>query len=301
MQAFTAQPLADQTHDNPFTNSYLLATLIIPPLETYLAAHSEVRFLLLEYPPDHLSTVLALQKLVGVDLMKVAQIVDSNAKEPLPFTHIRGASISGRSNDGPVSPGQSPPGGKALPPTPITSPESPSFSKANYLLTSAATDSEIATFISTIWKILMDTSQYYIPEDNPKAKSMSSRRNMTPSLGTLSPFPRISPGPQSPPLSPANTNCRPQFRPSSPVPSSKAPSIAETVKTTKSSKSKRGKSRKNKDKDKVLPELETTLDFDPADDSDYDMETKRLMPMFMRKPPVRRGNSRKALKFLGLA
>ncbi|KAM0330684.1 hypothetical protein ACHAQA_003636 [Verticillium albo-atrum] len=94
MQAFTAQPLANQTHDNPFTNPYLLATLIIPHLEPYFVIHDEVRFLLLEYPPDHLATVLALQKLVGVDLMKVAAIVDSDAKGPLPFSHIRGASIT---------------------------------------------------------------------------------------------------------------------------------------------------------------------------------------------------------------
>ncbi len=101
MQAFTAQRLTHQSNENPFTNSYLLATLIMPHLETYLAAHSEVRFLLLEYPPEHLSTILALQKLVGVDIMKVAQIVDSHAKEPLPFTHVRGASIGCRRSTSP--------------------------------------------------------------------------------------------------------------------------------------------------------------------------------------------------------
>ncbi|RXG50577.1 hypothetical protein VDGE_30292 [Verticillium dahliae] len=41
MQAFTAQPLANQTHENPFTNPYLLATLIVPHLEPYFVIHNE--------------------------------------------------------------------------------------------------------------------------------------------------------------------------------------------------------------------------------------------------------------------
>ncbi|KAG7106378.1 hypothetical protein HYQ44_013974 [Verticillium longisporum] len=41
MQAFTAQPLANQTHENPFTSPYLLATLIVPHLEPYFVIHNE--------------------------------------------------------------------------------------------------------------------------------------------------------------------------------------------------------------------------------------------------------------------
>ena len=41
--------------------------------------------------------------------------------------------------------------------------------------------------------------------------------------------------------------------------------------------------------------------FDPTEDSDYDVEEKRLMPLFLQKPKKRKGDSRKALKFLGLA
>jgi hypothetical protein len=306
MQAFTAQRLTHQTTDNPFTNTYLLATLIIPHLETYLAAHSEVRFLLLEFPPDHLATILALQKLVGVDLLKVAQIVDSNAKEPLPFTHVRGASISARKDDSSSSSGSGPQV-KVLPITPSPTPENFSFSKANYLLTSTASESEISTFISTVWKILMEISQFYIPEETPKPKSARK----IPSPITFSPFPKLLSGPQSPPLSPApptpslrlpSAHATPA-RPVSPAPSSKAPSLAETVKTNKSGKSRKGgKSRKSPGKAGTPGnDGESTLDLDFADDSDYDMEERRLMPMFMRKPVVRKGNSRKALKFLGLA
>jgi hypothetical protein len=236
MQAFTAQRLTHQTTDNPFTNSYLLATLIIPHLETYLAAHSETRFLLLEYSPEHLATILALQKLVGLDIMKVAQIVDSNAKDPLPFTHVRGASISGRSNstDSQAS-GRLSPSTKPLPRTPTASPEHVSLTKANFLLTSTATDSEIATFISTVWKILTEISQFYVPEESSKLKS--SRRNPSPLSGSFSPFPKVTLGIQSPPQSPGVPPKSVQvIRPASPALSSKAPSVAETVKTTKSAK-----------------------------------------------------------------
>ena len=142
MQAFTAQRLANQTCGNPFTNSYLLATLIMPNLETYLALHTDVRYLLLMYPPEHLATVLALQKLVGIDVLKVAQIVDADSKENFPFTDHRGTQ------------GRSKKDGKPLTSSFCPRPSSDvSVSKANYLLTSTATEKDIATFVSTVWNI----------------------------------------------------------------------------------------------------------------------------------------------------
>jgi len=79
MQAFTAQPLTKQTQSNPFVNRALLAALIIPHLETYLSTHPDVRFLLMEYPSEHLPTVLALQTLIGTEMMKVVGIINSDA------------------------------------------------------------------------------------------------------------------------------------------------------------------------------------------------------------------------------
>jgi len=74
----------------------------------------------------------------------------------------------------------------------------------------------------------------------------------------------------------------------------KAPSIASTVKTGRSGRSRVSKMRRGTDAQSVRT-------FDWGDDSDYDNEERRLMPMFMRKPPGRKGDTRKALKFLGLA
>ncbi|KAM0275001.1 hypothetical protein ACHAQH_007649 [Verticillium albo-atrum] len=309
MQAFTAQPLANQTHDNPFTNPYLLATLIIPHLEPYFVIHNEVRFLLLEYPPDHLATVLALQKLVGVDLMKVAAIVDSNAKEALPFNHIRGASITQvkeGSRSGSVSPQGKSPHSKS---SSTALSEGVAVSKANFLLTSTATEAEITDFVSTIRKLLIEVSRFYVPEEPLRPRV--GKRIPTPISGSFSPFPKTSMGLQSPPLSPPPMTLPPTpmryhpRRPPSPAMSSKAPSLTETVKTIRSTRSRRSKSRKSggtfgpaADR---LADAVSLLTVNFEDDSDYDQEERRLMPIFMPKPHTRKGNNRKALKFLGLA
>ncbi|KAI0381502.1 hypothetical protein F5Y04DRAFT_62588 [Hypomontagnella monticulosa] len=167
MQAFTSQPLTNQTHDNPFSNPLLLATLIIPHLETYMAAHSATRFLLLEYPPEHLTTVLALQHLVGADLLRIAGILYSEDTGPKPYP---GFKIPPRSSaTPPLQHTRSAASATLLSPTSGTrgmecdAPPS-TFAKANFLLTSSANESEIATLISTVWKILIESSTFYIPE-----------------------------------------------------------------------------------------------------------------------------------------
>jgi hypothetical protein len=289
MQAFTAQPLTNQASGNPFDNPYLLATLIVPHLETYLALHSEVRYLLLEYPPEHLPTVLALQKLVGVDLMKVVQIVDAKSGDLGAFRHMRGASITNG-----VEKSSSLGKPVCLDAT---------VSKANFLLTSSANESDITTFVATVRKILTSVSDYYVPEKPmpsttpipvpeapapnppPKAKPplLTSRFSTIPKAGVL----------QSPTM-PVAMESSP-----SPVPS-RAPSIAETVRTFKSART--GRSRKSRRRPPTADGGESIMTYDPAEDSDYDFEERRLMPIFIQKSSRRpKPNSRKALKFLGLA
>ncbi|KAJ0304203.1 hypothetical protein COL5a_005337 [Colletotrichum fioriniae] len=291
MQSFTAQPLANQTQDNPFTNSYLLATLIIPHLETFFAAHSEVRFLILDYPPDHLATILALQKLVGVDLMKVAQVIDAQAKEPLPFTHVRGSSLGRISNVSDLASSSSSLQSKGSRSAASTSSrDGLAVSKANLLLTSTATEAEVATFVSTIWKILINISKFYLPEESKKLEesSVKSKRQS----GNFSAFPQAS---MSPPMSPPSSSGRKAAnRASGSIRTSARPSsIAETI-LSRRFKSRRGDRKTVGDAASIL-----TVDMDY--ESDLDLEERRLMPMFLKKNQVRKGNSRKALKFLGLA
>lgn len=180
MQVFTAQPLANQTHDNPFTNPYLLATLIVPHLETYLAMNSNIRFLLLEYAPEHLSTALALQKLVGVPLFKVAGIINMEPSLPnlpsLPSGMSPTPSVVGGLSaiSLPTSPREKTSTPNFSKPTlrsgSSLSPSSGShleFSNANFLLASSSSEREVASFVQTIWKILAEASSYYSLKDLP--------------------------------------------------------------------------------------------------------------------------------------
>ncbi|KAF4125890.1 hypothetical protein GMORB2_1136 [Geosmithia morbida] len=314
IQAFTSQPLANQASDNPFNNPHLLATLIVPHMETYLALHSEVRYLLLEYPPEHLSTVLALQRLVGVDLMKVAQIVDSKNTDLGPFTHIRDASVSseGKSSERPLGR----PAGVSANGTSLDA----DVSKANFLLTSEASETGISNFIATIGDILMSVSQFYMPDEvvrvtpaaSPEPSSRESdganRATRAPVLssrfshyGKLNGTITAAAITASAAASPA---AKPSSRVASPAMPSRSASISETVRTQRTSRTAR--STKTMSRHLLRPTTadgaESFMTFDPADDSDYDMEERRLMPIFMQKPSRKpKPNTRKALKFLGLA
>lgn len=181
MQAFTSQPLANQTQGNPFTNPLLLATLVIPHLETYIAAHRTTRFLLLEYPAEHLSTVLSLQDLIGADILKVAGIVDPQVLEPKAYQAHRKHS-SHNILGSPISSASRRPS-ETLLPSELSEvrkelyTSQPSFSKANFVLTSSAVESEIATFIATIWSILVSISDFYVPESATLTKWKSKPNN----------------------------------------------------------------------------------------------------------------------------
>ncbi|KAI2473416.1 hypothetical protein F4781DRAFT_190707 [Annulohypoxylon bovei var. microspora] len=351
MQAFTSQPLANQTQDNPFTNPLLLATLIIPHLETYMAAHSATRFLLLEYPPEHLSTVLSLQRLVGADLLRVAGILYSEDIEPkfnsgvkIPTrrnTHLR---MNSKSR---ISPINTRTGATLHTPIEMKQAEAPSFSKANWLLTSSASESEIATLISTIWQILIDISTFYIPDGMaPRAsKQIDGELRRGSKRGShsrpLTQTPLINPAQQSAPLSSAAaimgfhkqtteahatrgayTEANPPTPPpkhrhravesarlEAPLKSAKG-SISETIKssrTMKSMRSQRNKLRhmlgKESDLDNASNRADTASEYQDYWDEEDDYfaaEERKYMPLYGRDNSPRKGNSRKALKWLGL-
>ncbi|GFP56494.1 hypothetical protein ACSS6W_006788 [Trichoderma asperelloides] len=280
MQAFTALPLTNQTSDNPFTNSYLLATLLIPHLETYLALHSEIRYLLLEYPPEHLPTVLALQKLIGVEMIKVAQIVDSTNKDRLPFTQIGGPSTGAKTD--------------AKTPNLSSRASNSEFtvSNANFLLTYTATAKDIAKFVSTVWSIQTETGDS--ESSSHEKKSSSKKPRPAPLDASFTKFPRSSGSFHS---KPSPTSAIDSSSPGSLTLSSRPQSFID-IKTPKSDTMySRAFSRRRLFRSDSASM--TTFDHG-SDDSELDLEERRLMPMFM-KSTERQGNTRKALKFLGLA
>ncbi|OTB05432.1 hypothetical protein M426DRAFT_22024 [Hypoxylon sp. CI-4A] len=344
MQAFTSQPLANQTQDNPFSNPLLLATLIIPHLETYMAAHAATRFLLLEYPPEHLTTVLALQRLVGVDLLRIAGILYSENTDPKPNpdikipvrrnTHLRLNSRSGLSTTSTRT------GATLLTPSGLKQVEAPSFSKANFLLTSSANESEIATLISEMWKILIEISSFYIPEGvAPRASTQIDRElkrdfkrdsngkplAQTPLINTAQQYAPLAnaavimgfraqvegdPSSSDDIYTDSNPPPPPPKHSARPLKSSKG-SISETIRSSRTVRTMR--SHRNKLRNMIV--RETVEDavartdnaslyqeyWDEEDDDGLAADERRYMPLYGRRGGPTKGSSRKALKWLGLA
>lgn len=157
MKAAAAQPFPGYTQANLATDARLLATLVLPCLEAYMAVHTETRFLLLEYQPEHLPVILALQELLGNDLLKTAGIFPDKGAENNTNTH---------SHFGTTSPS-------------AVRIRLPPLSRANFALATPATESEIAAFITAVWRVLVDRSSFYIPDGPPRAGTTTM-----PTIGT---------------------------------------------------------------------------------------------------------------------
>ncbi|KAI8955106.1 hypothetical protein F4801DRAFT_375120 [Xylaria longipes] len=349
MQAFTSQPLTNQTQDNPFSNPVLLATLIIPHLETYIAAHSGTRFLILDYPPEYLSTVMALQHLIGVDLFKVAGIIDAEASDRRSGPAYRTPALHKATHSTATS------ASKGTSATLFSSkrpkltfemaergrPTQSSFSKANFVLTSTATESEIATLISTIWRILIDISPSYIPENASRPTSKGNHSDHA-----FSPPSLIDSKEKYPPLLRAAVMLgfarmpedelrtqphnyvssgtyadlpAPTQRPVTPVKSSKA-SIAETYRSSSNRATPRTPRTAHNQRSKLRHLLgcdaaaldaaggagigDDALYYDLEDEDEQNQfaaEERKYMPLWSQEGGPRKGNRSKALKWLGLA
>ncbi|TLD25091.1 hypothetical protein PspLS_05734, partial [Pyricularia sp. CBS 133598] len=292
----------DHTQDDPLGSPMVLAALIIPHLDMYLAAHPDVRFMILEYPAGHFPTVLALQRLMGDHIVQVAGIV--------PDQRSPRRRASNRSIQASASTLQS-------------------FTTANQTITisghsditlaATAKDEEVDAFVSDIWNTLVDVSDFYTLDQIPAKTSTAEPRPKSfsrsePPSGALPRLPSSSvgtqtvPEPQDPvPFEPAipSTRRRNRSRRRSPSPTpstkSRAFSIA-SFRTTKTAKSRAAR-RVTMGTMGTTAGAESILDFyDPAEESDYDLEERRLMPLYMTRGQVpRKANTRKALKWLGLA
>jgi hypothetical protein len=203
--------------ESPFSNPDLLATLIVPQLETYLSYNTSTKFLVLTFSAIHLPVVLALRKLLGSDLFKIGGIIDALASDPPSSVSIRTSSqsipaaLNILSNEGAAAINsrtrisasaasfartraelqrQGSISSVVASRTPALS---PSFSKANHLLPSTATDAEIASFLCNIWKTLIDKSAFYVTEpDSPAIIAVTSPPPIppTPAVQTAEHTPR---------------------------------------------------------------------------------------------------------------
>lgn len=200
MQAFTCQPLTRQTGDNPFTDSTSLATLVIPHLEAHLASHPEIRFLVLEFTPDHLDTVLAIRRIVGTSTLKIAAIIGSDNPSSL-------ASSSNPSTSGPER--------YAFAEFPsvgdhdfsnLASPKASYIPahRVNYVLPSSANPIETAIFIAAIRSSLCATSSFYTTDPTPQTNPPSEKATflLSSASTSLDTPPASPPSTASPPIPP---------------------------------------------------------------------------------------------------
>ncbi|KAK4228002.1 hypothetical protein QBC38DRAFT_170343 [Podospora fimiseda] len=321
MQAFTSLPLTRQCQGNPFSDRELLAALIIPQLEAFLHRNKDIRLVLIEYPAEHLGTVIAMQQLIGTESMKVVGILNSEGD---------GSSLM----------------------RPLTAPPRPeskkttgakfqnefgdkvlalmggcSFSKANFLLASSASEYERAVFIAAIRESLISVSDFYIPE-TPLYKSSSSdkKSNRRPTLNIsrsastshtskVKTHGVMASRLDTPPASPADSYLPTGGLRSATqgalvdkdrVPRSynKSNRITDRVRwadvnyessqsqTTTSSSSRMAKS-------VTMTAFQRSKVDNDHDDDDEDEDERRLMPLYLQRQ-VERRQSRKALKVLGL-
>jgi hypothetical protein len=328
MQSFSSLSLTTQSTFNSLSNPALLATLLVPHIEAYLAANTTIRLLILHYPSHHLTTVFALRNLLGSDLLKIAGILDSLSSDPPSIIYRPQTSTNPLSNDAISSRSQTCLNSlntlqhrasiashistfSTTNPTPQKTDSGISFSKANYLLPSTATDAEITTFLSSIWESLVEKSTFYDPEPEPKPiiieKPPLPPTPISISTGTRGDSDRDSAYQSSSYRAPRGETRDPKTsrltgnsatRPRTPK-HSYTPSITSTVHTTAS-----GKGRKE--------EAEWENFYIGEDDSEDDEYDRMIMGRSMAKivPEVRKQfgaagvpkrSTKKALKWLGLA
>ena len=304
MQAFSTQRLANQASESPFDNKYMLAALLVPHLEALLALHPEVRYLLLVYPPEHLATILAMQKLIGGGTMRVAQIFESQKSDDLPFRRISGATLwNGNDEETRAA---------------VSSPKSHSkteTSPANYLLTSTAKEEDIAKFLSVVWQIQVKAENKNSDTEAPtplKPTTTKKKKHKPPPLAIkgepLSPFPKVTPqSPLSPdaprmsksiPAAPMALNGLALNKVVEPTSAPPVPALITVPAKTETNRTRASAPTATK---QAGDDVESTYQYRPSEDSSDDMEERRLMPVFLQKKVLRRPNSRKALKFLGLS
>jgi hypothetical protein len=320
MQTFSMLPFIDQGTCDPLSDPILLATLLIPHLEAYLSTNTSIRLLVLIYPSTHLSTVMALRTLLGQDTLKIAGILDSLSYDPPSFDSHSRTPISKYS----ISKKPTPPKAQTSSQLRRDSLKSLagqisysslqqfkgksefSFSKANYLLPSIATDSEISNFLTGICTSLVEKSTYYNPEPEPEPRVVEKIVEKFIEKPSLPP----TPASMQPPVSfrQGRKVCEAKIaqitgnastgeaRKGPSVSHNYAQSIASTVKTTASERGRRD--------DKAWENFyvgEEDSDDDAFDRMIMGRAGARIVPEVLKPNAGKKRSSKKALKWLGLA
>ncbi len=167
----------------------ILAALLVPEIEAFLATNISTGVLILHFPFTYLDVVFELCKLLRPDLFKIAGTLDSLAPDAPstsrptskhPSNSLSNDAVATRNNIRPKYLKKSESQSDFLftlkqpitfinlqPKTGVTS-----FAKADFVLSSIATGVEITDFLAGICRALIESSSFYTPEPEPAKESV---------------------------------------------------------------------------------------------------------------------------------
>ncbi|KAL1894518.1 hypothetical protein Sste5346_005753 [Sporothrix stenoceras] len=141
------------------TGTDVLATLVIAQLDLYLRTYpssslpvSSMRLVLLDYPMELLPVVLAIQQLAGRDMVQVASIIAVEDSKYRTESRRPGFQML-------QQPLLSPKHKFSLPPVIGVAQNQSSFKRANFLLTSAANETDVEAFVASVRKIMLSSTK----------------------------------------------------------------------------------------------------------------------------------------------
>lgn len=208
-------PAVEQEMNNPFIDRAYMAKLMLPYVESHFLKERAIRLLVITYPPEHLSSAMALQALIGSKTMKIAGVLneDDHALKLRPgSSRAKSAKKSGPA------------------PTSSNNGCDKSFAKANFLITASANETEMAAFLADLGSALVpdfspslsrkdqkrpEVKQTGPPTAMPRRKPVSGHHTAFSSSSNLA-TPPISPTEPVAPSSPSTTTTHLYLQPVSP-------------------------------------------------------------------------------------
>lgn len=164
MVVHTSQPLAQQT-DNPLASPSKTAEVILPHIAAHLTSSPTTRFLIIDFAPRHIPTVLALREVLGRKKFKIAGLVVRDSTQ----TILRPETSSSHSSSQPdtdLSPLT------RNPTTLLTLSEAADWTMAVKTSTDAT---EKLNLSSKVWRVLREADGWYNPGAEEKVDDQSNR------------------------------------------------------------------------------------------------------------------------------
>ncbi|POS85431.1 hypothetical protein EPUL_003594, partial [Erysiphe pulchra] len=186
MQNLNAMTFNEYITD-PQPEPSVIATLLVPQLESYFAYHSSTQVLVLQFSSSQLPIIFALREILGNTLFKIAGIsTDSNTNStqyppsPVSPNPLLNEAVPSRNENNTFmkygnhfSSNQT--SDYFVPPSPSTVSNievEENFSGADFILSNLASNEEITRFISDIRQILVEKSSFYLPEPEPEPRTI---------------------------------------------------------------------------------------------------------------------------------